>query len=152
MQKVIGTGTCGIRSYFFIFPSRKLVLLLPIVTPTKHNTTSVNHVNYSATCLERPLPWETTYLERPDIPGRWSNISMLLIETVAKDHLPWKTTIVWLMGWFFKTGSTVLTLPVDKGERPRTWPLESWSWKPVKYTQVGEVGRASLRFKYYIIV
>ncbi len=33
---------------------------------------------YSDTCLERALPWETKCLERPNIPGRRSHISMLL--------------------------------------------------------------------------
>ncbi len=31
---------------------------------------------YSGSCLERPLPWETTCLERQDIPGRRSSVSM----------------------------------------------------------------------------
>ncbi len=31
---------------------------------------------YSRTCLERPLPCKTTCIERPDIPGRRSHISM----------------------------------------------------------------------------
>ena len=33
---------------------------------------------YSETCLERPLPWETTWLQRPHIFGRRANISVQL--------------------------------------------------------------------------
>ncbi len=34
------------------------------------------HGLYSETSLERPLPWKTTCLERPDVPGRNSYISV----------------------------------------------------------------------------
>ncbi len=63
-------------------------------------------MKYSGTFLERPLPSETTCLERPDFSGRRSYI-FNTIEPVTKDQLSWKTTFLRLMGWSFKTGSTV---------------------------------------------
>ncbi len=39
---------------------------------------------YSETCLERPLPWQTTCLEGPHIPGRSSHMSMYLNLAVKK--------------------------------------------------------------------
>ncbi len=33
------------------------------------------HTVYSATCLERPLPWETTCLYRPHFCGQWGGLS-----------------------------------------------------------------------------
>ncbi len=42
------------------------------------NFWNFNWCVYSEICHERPLPWETTCIERPDIPARRSHISMQL--------------------------------------------------------------------------
>ncbi len=61
---------------------------------------------YSDTCLDRPLPWEATCLERPHIPSRRSYISVQL--QVSTDHLSWQTIIfLWPMDQSFKKGATI---------------------------------------------
>ncbi len=83
---------------------------------------------YSETCLERPLPSETTCRERSHIPGEesytfhwnWTDHIFLAkspthfteTEPVTKDHGSWETTFLCPMGSLstesFKTGSSVL--------------------------------------------
>ncbi len=64
---------------------------------------------YSETCLERPLPWKTTCREGPVVGQKVLHFSVN--KPVTKDHLSWETVCLWPMGWSFKTGSTVHTLP-----------------------------------------
>ncbi len=60
---------------------------------------------YRETWFERPLPWETTCLERPHIPFRRFHITIHL--SCHQRHLSWQTKFLWPMGRFFKTGSAV---------------------------------------------
>ncbi len=64
---------------------------------------------YSETCLERPLPFETICLQRPDIPVRSKllHFNIHVTEPDTTDHLYCETTFLWAMGWSFKVGSTV---------------------------------------------
>ncbi len=63
---------------------------------------------YSETCLERPLPWETTdHLSWKTTIFWQKDLHFNITEPVSRDHLFWQTTFLWPMGWSFKTGSTV---------------------------------------------
>ncbi len=45
-------------------------------------------LHIQGTCLERPLPLETTCLEGPLIPGSWRKVlNFNVTEAVTKDHL-----------------------------------------------------------------
>ncbi len=46
----------------------------------------------SETCLERPQPWETTFLEGPHLPGRKVVVPCFgTTESPTRDHLSWET-------------------------------------------------------------
>ncbi len=66
---------------------------------------SASFLQYSVTCLVRPLPWDhlswkTTHIWQKDL---HFNITELSPETTCLD----RAHFLWPMGWSFKTGSTV---------------------------------------------
>ncbi len=58
------------------------------------------NLSWQTTAMRDHLSWQTTHFWQKDL-------HFNITEPATRDHLSWQTTFLWLMGWPFKTGSTV---------------------------------------------
>ncbi len=79
--------------------------------PMHHYVLQCN-LSWETTAMRDHLCWRTTSFWQKDLHSS-------VYEPVTKDHLSWETIFLWLMGWSFKTGSTVL----GKENAPNTYNL-----------------------------